>query len=69
MPNDYFAYDDDYDNGTTDHIIDVKLSKAITFPDGASISAIHYGFYLDNNSAMTLSPQLRRYGATYSEGG
>jgi len=62
-PSDYFAYDDDYDTSTLDHIIDVKLSKAIIFPTGASISAIHYGFYLDNNGSITLSPQLRKYGS------
>jgi hypothetical protein len=69
VPNSFFALDDNNNTSNTDHIIDLHLSSYITVPSGASINAIHYGFKLaNNNSTITLSPQLRQYGS-YLAGG
>ena len=68
-PNDYFALDDDYDASSADYIVDLRFTSDITYPSGASINAIDYGFYISNPySTITISPQIRNY-SSYSTGG
>lgn len=62
-PSNFYAYDDDEDSSSTDHIADAKFYFDLSLAEGTSIGAVHYAFNTVNqNSTITIAPQVRTYG-------